>query len=141
MKHLIYRINYLELLAAGTGTTSAGILKGLDELSLKSRMHIVPVLKGAGFLKAEIEKYTARPFEMHFQYHAGGYAKTNDELIEFIRYFCKTTGILIEPVYTGKMFYALFDLIRKNHFTAGSKILAIHTGGLTGILGMSSKFD
>ncbi len=126
--------------AAGTGTTAAGILKGLENLSLKSRMHIVPVLKGAGFLKAEIEVHTDHPFEMHLQYHAGGYAKTSDDLIEFIRYFCKTTGILIEPVYTGKMFYALYDLIRKGHFPAGSKILAIHTGGLTGILGMSSKF-
>jgi 1-aminocyclopropane-1-carboxylate deaminase len=126
--------------AAGTGTTATGILKGLKALALKSRMHIVPVLKGAGFLKAEIEMYTMHPFEMHLNYHAGGYAKTSDELLEFIRYFCKTTGILIEPIYTGKMFYALYDLIRKDSFPAGSKILSIHTGGLTGIMGMSSKF-
>lgn len=126
--------------AAGTGTTAAGILRGLEKQSFNPRMHIIPVLKGADFLTTEIESFTQYPFEMHLEYHTGGYAKTSAELLEFIRYFCRSTGILIEPVYTGKMFYALYDLIRKDSFSEGSNILAIHTGGLMGILGMSAKF-
>ncbi len=125
--------------AAGTGTTAAGIIKGVQEHMIQSRVHVIPVLKGGSFLRPEIEKYTGHPFEMHQKYHFGGYAKTSPELLAFIQSFCTSTGILIEPVYTGKMFFAVYDLIEKDKFEAGSRILTVHTGGLTGILGMSSK--
>jgi 1-aminocyclopropane-1-carboxylate deaminase len=61
-------------------------------------------------------------------------------LIRFIKQFITDTGILIEPVYTGKMLYALYDLATKDYFKPGSKILAIHTGGIWGLLGMKDKF-
>lgn len=128
------------LCAAGTGTTAAGIIRGVQERSLSTKLHVIPVLKGGEFLRKEIRAYTDHPFELHSGYAFGGYAKTTDALLTFIQDFCSSTGILIEPVYTGKMFYALYNLIRKDAFSRGSKILAIHTGGLTGILGMSNKF-
>lgn len=124
--------------AAGTGTTAAGIIKSIDAKAALS-VHVIPVLKAGSFIATEIEKYTANSFQLHLEYHFGGYAKTTPKLLSFIRSFCKSTGILIEPVYTGKMFFALYDLIKNDSFSPGSKILAIHTGGLTGILGMSSK--
>lgn len=126
--------------AAGTGTTSAGIIKGLQELKLNTHPHIIPVLKGGDFLRSDIEKYTNHPFKLHTDYHFGGYAKSTPGLLSFIEKFCQNTGILIEPVYTGKLFFAIFDLIIKDKFTPGSTILAIHTGGLTGITGMLNKF-
>jgi 1-aminocyclopropane-1-carboxylate deaminase len=99
-------------------------------------------LKGAEFLKTEIEESTGNnSFEFHAGYHFGGYAKTDEELLTFIKNFCSTCGILIEPVYTGKMFFSLVDLISKDHFKRGSKILAIHTGGLSGISGMINRFN
>ena len=125
--------------AAGTGTTAAGIIKSIEDKKVYSQVHVIPVLKAGSFLRPEIEKYTGQTFEMHLDYSFGGYAKPAPELLIFIQNFCKSTGILIEPVYTGKMFFALFDLIKKDSFSPGSKILAIHTGGLTGILGMSAK--
>ncbi|WP_411274409.1 1-aminocyclopropane-1-carboxylate deaminase/D-cysteine desulfhydrase [Daejeonella sp.] len=127
--------------AAGTGTTAAGIIRSIDGQTVTSHVHIIPVLKGGSFIGTEIKKYTNNKFILHPGYHCGGYAKTTPELLTFIQNFCKLTGILIEPVYTGKMFFALYDLIQKDQFLAGSKILAIHTGGLLGILGMSSKFN
>ncbi len=126
--------------AAGTGTTAAGIIRGVEVNQLNSLVHIVPVLKGGEFLRQEILGYSARPFEFHSDFHFGGYAKINEELIKFIKTFCASTGLLIEPVYTGKMFFALYELIRQGNFSAGSKILAIHSGGLTGILGMKEQF-
>ena len=94
------------------------------------------------FLKKGIEDYTEGTlFEFHPEYHFGGYAKSNTELLTFIKDFSASTGILIDPVYTGKMFYSIFDLISKDHFTPGSKILAIHTGGIAGILGMADRFN
>lgn len=126
---------------AGTGTTATGILSGLQKNSVHTKTHIIPVLKGANFLRKEIENQTnGASFEFHSDYHFGGYAKTSDELLSFIKKFSTSNGILIDPVYTGKMFYSIYDLISKNHFASGSKILAIHTGGVTGILGMADRF-
>ena len=59
------------------------------------------------------------------------------ELIRFINEFKKQQHIQLDPVYTGKMMYGIFDLIEKGYFPKGSKILAIHTGGLQGIKGMN----
>lgn len=128
--------------AAGTGTTAAGIISGIQKHALQTKTHVIPVLKGGDFLIEEIKKYgdTQIPFEFHPDYHFGGYAKTTRELLSFIQHFSRKTGILIDPVYTGKMFFAIFDLIGKDQFLPGSKILALHTGGLFGILGMSEKF-
>lgn len=127
--------------SAGTGTTVSGIIKGIKEKSLTTQIHVIPVLKGADLLKTEIETNSACDnFEFHQDYHFGGYAKTDEKLLTFIKSFCAETGILIDPVYTGKMFYALYDLIAKDYFEVGSKLLAIHTGGLAGISGMHDKF-
>lgn len=127
--------------AAGTGTTAAGILMGIERNQLQTRLNVIPVLKGADFLKAAIINFSgSMNFNFHQEYHFGGYAKTTPELIEFIKSFSSTTGMLIDPVYTGKMFYSIFDLIAKDSFPPESRILAIHTGGSFGILGMAEKF-
>ena len=127
--------------AAGTGTTAAGILSGINRKSMSTKMHVIPVLKGADFLKQEIENLSnGVSFEFHTDYHFGGYAKTNDELLSFIKDFTSSTGILIDPVYTGKLLLAIYDLISKDYFTRGSRILAVHTGGITGVLGMANRF-
>lgn len=128
--------------ACGTGTTAAGIINGIQEHHLATRFNAIPVFKNGGFIKDEIDKYLNNPvnYDLHLDYHFGGYAKTTPELISFIKTFVAKTGILIEPVYTGKMLYALYDLAKKGHFEPGSRILAIHTGGLLGLLGMKEKF-
>ncbi len=119
--------------ACGTGTTLAGLALGNSAMQL----HGVPVLKGGKFIYEELRKLHADPLQvtLHLDYHLGGYAKSNAELQAFIQTFCQQTGIMIEPTYTGKLYYALHDLIAKDYFVKGSKILTIHTGGLTGLLG------
>ncbi|WP_031526710.1 1-aminocyclopropane-1-carboxylate deaminase/D-cysteine desulfhydrase [Dyadobacter crusticola] len=119
--------------AAGTGGTAAGIL------SSGANLLAFPVLKGDGFLRDDILNLTkdlATPgsLELHTDYHFGGYAKWNPELLAFIDDFKTSFGIQLEQVYTGKMFYGLFDLIQKGHFPKGSVIVAVHTGGLQGLL-------
>jgi 1-aminocyclopropane-1-carboxylate deaminase len=127
--------------ASGTGTTAAGLLKGLTESRLSTILHSVPVFKDGSFIRTEIEQYFAlHPhFSLHLDYHFGGYAKTQPELLRFMKKFSSATGILLDPVYSGKMFYGLYDLIGKNYFAEGSKILAVHTGGLLGLFGMKEK--
>lgn len=128
--------------ACGTGTTAAGIINGLAEHNIQSEFHGIPVLKNGDFLRKDINRYlyNSADYQLHKDYHFGGYGKTTPELINFIKEFVASTGILIEPIYTGKMLYAIHDLASKNYFIPGSKILAIHTGGLWGLLGMKDKF-
>lgn len=128
--------------AAGTGTTAAGLLNGIYQAGLKTRLHVVPVLKGGDFIADEIAKYTGRTDQLvlHTGHHFGGYAKTQPELIDFIKKFTACEGMLTDPVYTGKMFYAIDSLLKNKYFKPTDKIIALHTGGLLGILGMKEKF-
>ena len=127
--------------ACGTGTTAAGIINGISKQNLDVHFTGVPVLKGGEFLREEIEKYlfTKTDYTLHLDYHFGGYAKTTPELLNFIKEFATITGILLDPVYTGKMMFAVFHLAGKNIFKTGEKILAVHTGGLFGLLGMRNR--
>ncbi|GAB2983136.1 pyridoxal-phosphate dependent enzyme [Mucilaginibacter puniceus] len=128
--------------ACGTGTTAAGIINGIHKHNYPAVFNAVPVLKNGGFIKDEINTLLVTPaaYQLHTDYHFGGYGKTTPELITFIKNFIATTGILIEPVYTGKMLYAVYNLAAKQYFKPGSRILAIHSGGIWGLLGMKDKF-
>lgn len=128
--------------AAGTGTTAAGLLKGIHTLGLKTTLHVVPALKGGEFIAEEIFNYLGHTDQLvlHTDYHFGGYAKTKPELIDFMKTFISSQGILVDPVYTAKMMYAIYDLAEKDYFKKDEKIVALHTGGLMGILGMKDKF-
>jgi len=128
--------------AAGTGTTAAGLLAGIHQRKLKTILHVIPVLKGGDFIAEEIAGYTGstEQMQLHTQYHFGGYAKTSPVLIDFIKKFIATEGMLIDPVYTGKMFYAIDQLISEQYFKPTDKIVALHTGGLLGLIGMKDKF-
>lgn len=128
--------------AAGTGATAAGLAQGILKHNKQTKLHVIPVLKG-NFIPSEIEKLgvSTREIYFHEEYHFGGYAKTQPSLLRFVKEFTSHTGILIEPIYTGKSFFAAFDQIQKDNFPRGSHILLLHTGGLTGILGMYDKFS
>lgn len=128
--------------ACGTGTTAAGIVNGIVQRGLPTRFHGVPVLKNGDFLRADIDNFLQQPahYDLHTGFHFGGYGKTEPALIRFISGFTASTGILIDPVYTGKMLYAIYHLAGKGFFKPGARILAIHTGGVWGLLGMKEKF-
>lgn len=128
--------------ACGTGTTAAGLINGIHKHQLSTIFEGVPVFKNGEFLRNDIDRFViSHPsYHLHTGYHFGGYAKTTPELIGFIENFVASTGILIEPVYTGKMLYAVYDLAQKDYFKPGSRILTVHTGGMLGLLGMKDRF-
>ena len=121
--------------AVGTGGTISGIINSID---IHQKVIGFPALKG-DFLQDEIKKYVIkdRNWSLNTNYHFGGYAKISENLITFINKFKTETSIPLDPVYTGKMLFGIIDLIRKDFFEKGTKILAIHTGGLQGINGMN----
>lgn len=131
------------LVSAGTGTTAAGLAVGIESQNLATKLLVVPVLKNADFILEDIKELNAPIDNINLltEYHFGGYAKTKKELNDFIKDFVSKSGILIEPTYTGKLVYGMFDLIKKDYFPKGSRILFVHTGGLTGLLGHLDKMN
>ena len=119
--------------AVGTGGTIAGIVNA----SFPHQQILgFPALK-ENYLEREIDRFAVKKnYTLIRDYHFGGFAKINASLIRFINDFYRKTGIPLDPVYTGKMVFGLYDLISKNRFTPGTAILAVHTGGLQGIDGM-----
>jgi 1-aminocyclopropane-1-carboxylate deaminase/D-cysteine desulfhydrase-like pyridoxal-dependent ACC family enzyme len=124
----------------GTGATLAGMVRPLMS---HQKVIGVQVLKGGDFITKEVGKFSPNyhdKFEVWTEYHFGGYAKYAEELIDFMRLFYAQTGIKLDPVYTGKQFFAVFDQIKKGYFPKGSSIVLTHTGGLQGIPGFEKRY-
>jgi 1-aminocyclopropane-1-carboxylate deaminase len=124
------------ILACGTGATLAGVVAGVESrskvigIAAVQNTHYLPndvdnLLSLAGFPPAE-------NFRILHNFTHGGFAKTSPDLLKFCDEFSSETLIPIEPVYTGKMFYALHQLCLMGEFKPSEKIVAIHTGGLQG---------
>lgn len=137
----------------GTGGTMAGIISGIRQ-SEAHHADILgfPALKGVEYLQKTISSILlptcknpqtrqARNWKLFFAYHFGGFGKINKQLALFIQEFEQSYGIELDPIYTAKMFYAVMDMIKSDYFPEGSKIIAIHTGGLQGKRGMEEKIE
>jgi len=123
--------------SVGTGGTVSGIINASDP-----RQNVLGFSSLNGeFLNEIIRSYTMKRnnWSLINEYHFGGYAKINKNLISFINEFYQETTIPLDPVYTGKMIYGIIDLVEKDFFNRNTSILAIHTGGLQGIQGMNQQ--
>ncbi|HEY9045545.1 MAG TPA: pyridoxal-phosphate dependent enzyme [Ohtaekwangia sp.] len=127
-------------LAAGTGGTLAGIIAGTNQAK---QIIGVSALKG-NFLEAEVEKllkeYEAanevsirnNHWKILHNYHHGGYAKVTRELMAFIAEMKSIYSLPLDPIYTGKVLWAILEEAKRGAFEKGSTILMIHSGGLQG---------
>jgi 1-aminocyclopropane-1-carboxylate deaminase len=119
----------------GTGGTVAGLINASHQ---HQEVLGFSALKG-DFLKETISQITIKHnWRLITEYHFGGYAKITSELVTFINDFKAKTGIPLDPIYTGKMLFGLFHMIKNDNFAKGTKILAVHTGGIQGIEGMNT---
>lgn len=118
----------------GTGGTMAGLINS----SLPHQKVLgFSALKGE-FLIHSVRQLTSNSnWEITDQFCFGGYAKVDKSLINFINDFKSKSNIPLDPVYTGKMLFGIFELAKTGFFPKNSRILAIHTGGLQGIQGMN----
>ena len=133
--------------AQGTTTTSCGILLSLAD---NAKLHLVPVLKGFDAYQEMRDLFNYSIFDeelteellaktiLHADYHFGGYANYNSELIQFIQEFNKKYHIPLDQVYTGKVMYALFSEIQKGNLD-NQTIVFIHTGGIQGTKFLEEK--
>lgn len=122
--------------AVGTGGTISGIINTAEP---SQKILGFPALKGS-FLKEDIRKFVNKNnWELIEAYHFGGYGKVTDELVQFMNQNFSRNGILLDPIYTGKMAFGVLDLIALDYFNNNTKILMIHSGGIQGIAGMNLK--
>ena len=128
--------------ASGTGATLAGLISAINHGQTAIGFS---ALKGGEFLNHEVETFLQREktnsstknWRIETGFHFGGYAKVNDALLQFMSEFQLQYGFALDAVYTGKMFYGLFELIKAKRFKPGTSIIAIHSGGLQGNKGFN----
>jgi 1-aminocyclopropane-1-carboxylate deaminase len=127
----------------GTGGTLAGLISGLNGNKFALGF---AVLKGASFLKENVQSLlqnlngiSLKNWDINLDYHFGGYARIDSLLLDFVDRFTSLTNIPIEPIYTGKMLFGIYNLVAKGYFNEGSQIIAVHTGGLQGLKGLLNK--
>jgi 1-aminocyclopropane-1-carboxylate deaminase len=120
--------------SVGTGSTLKGLLTGMIQQHNHGIVNGIVVLKGAEEMRKDFECFPQHNYRLHFNYHEGGYAKTSTGLMQFIKEFATETGVLLDQVYEAKMMKALIDMIDKGYFMEGQRILALHNGGLSGLL-------
>jgi len=135
------------VVAQGTTSTSCGILMGLKN---EQQISVVPVLKGFDSLtemrlrfgKSGIDIETTNQLlstvNVLDSFHFGGYAKHDDDLIQFIRDFYAKHQIKLDQVYTGKAMYGLWEQIKLGKYD-GETIVFVHTGGLQGVSGLEAE--
>lgn len=123
--------------AAGTGTMMAG----LTNAALPHQKIIgISVLKNNFELEENVRSLLnneQKEWQIIHDYHFGGYAKHKPALINFMNEFYRQTNIPSDFVYTGKLFYAIADLVKINFFPPESKLLLIHSGGLQGNISLN----
>jgi len=128
-----YQGNYTHIcLAVGTATTFAGIINGIKNDSQIMGFSVLKNMNDIDKRLEELQVASGKNYSFIPDYHFGGYAKKTDELISFMNDFYAQHNIPLDFVYTGKMMFGVYDLIRKNYFPSGARILCIHTGGLQG---------
>lgn len=130
-------------LAVGTATTLSGMAIANRN---SAKIYGVCALKGGDFLRETVTSFVKKAFndseteeailsniELLTNYHFGGYAKSRPDLLQFMRNFYAKTNVKLEPIYTGKAAFALFDMADKLQLKNREKWLLVHSGGLQGI--------
>jgi len=128
------------LVAAGTGCTFAGLRLGLPA---SVQLLGVSSLKGRWVVPAMAQRLAALGlpsdnWQLASDRHRGGFARLDAELLSFVTEFGDNTGLVLDPVYTGKAMLALDEFIKNGTIPQGSRVLFVHSGGLQGRRGMTT---
>jgi D-cysteine desulfhydrase len=140
--------------AVGSGGTYAGLwlgakmlewdvetyginVKDTAEIFADRIYNLINEAKNKFNLKVEFRK---KEIQIIDGYVGEGYAKSRNEELDLIRTFAENTGIILDPVYTGKAIYGLFEEIRKGRFASKDKILFLHSGGGFGLFPVKERF-
>jgi len=136
------------LLPVGTGVTLAGLWAGFHLLGSPIRVLGIDVGKLWRTFPASIARlatevcgllgqpHTFAPTEVPMiekTYVGAGYAKLRAEAVAAIKLLAQIEGVILDPVYSGKAFAGLLDLVGNGRFTSDTQLIFLHTGGLPGL--------
>lgn len=130
------------IVAAGTGSTFAGLLLGARLFSPKTRVVGISVSwtrerlrEEVGRLMSETEMLLgiapppAQEVCVESDYVGPGYARVSDAGREAMRLVATQEGVLLDSTYTGKAFAGLTGLIACGDIARGATVVFVHTGG------------
>jgi 1-aminocyclopropane-1-carboxylate deaminase len=120
-----------------TGGTFAGIVSAI---SAEQRAFGIAVLPDRGHMDADIKALLGKlgssvspdNWIIDRRFDFGGYARSTEELLLFMASFTDETDVPLDFVYTGKLFYGIAGMLKAGEIAAGSRVVAVHTGGLQG---------
>lgn len=118
-------------LAAGTGTTLAGLVRAEAGMHPVYGAQAVPVDHGVASNVATLVDQPDHGYEL-LDASRGGFARTDARLLAFIHDSEAHSGVPLEPLYTGKALLALHEAVTEGRFAAGTRLIFVHTGGLQG---------
>ncbi len=138
------RVNFdFIVFASSSGGTQAGIVLGALAYGYRGTVLGISVDHPAESLTTQVAalatatathlgldtQSVANQVTVNDDYLGEGYARVGETEREAIRLMAQLEGILLDPVYTGRAFGGLIDLIRWGAFTRGQRVLFWHTGG------------
>ncbi len=133
--------------ACGLGGTAAGIVLGAKRFGVAPVAHAIAVCYDRGYFEGGIGRIVleavARGAEardlaelvVHDAFKGLAYGVPSDEQREFILDVARRTGLVLDPVYSGKALFGLSRMPDKPR-----RVLFVHTGGLPGLLAQSDRF-
>lgn len=139
--------------ALGSGGTTAGLALGNKLLDADFRVVGVNVCDDEAYFRQVINriiddfhsKYldqplvTAEGYEILDGYVGRGYALSQPQELEALRDLAQLEGVVLDPVYTGKAYYAMISELEKNPECFGPRIVFVHTGGLFGLFSITEE--
>jgi D-cysteine desulfhydrase len=138
--------------ACGSGGTAAGLLVGAALNKTAIKIYAVNVLMHKETIRKKILqlaegavldfnipcKIDENNLEIIDGYSKEGYKNISDDKLKFINEFARSTGILLDPAYTGKAFYAYNKIILSRG--RGKRIIFLHTGGIFSVFSRSKFY-
>lgn len=140
--------------ACGSGGTVCGLMLGRALMDAPVRVWAVPVCDDMEYWIKELRKQLAEaiafysldldhnniPHNILADYIGQGYAVPYPEEMKVIAEVARLEGIVLDPVYTGKAMYGLYDRIQKGVFKEDETVIFMHTGGVFGDFPLREHF-
>jgi L-cysteate sulfo-lyase len=149
------RIDHL-VHATGSAGTQAGLVLGMEAMHSGIPVYGVSVRapkpkqeenvfglaqRTAAYMGYSPDLVARETIVANSDYVGDGYGLPTDSMKEAVSMLARLEGILLDPVYSGKGFAGLIDLIRKGHFKPGENIVFLHTGGSVSLFAYPKIFD
>jgi D-cysteine desulfhydrase len=138
--------------ACGSGGTAAGVVLGAARFDVARRVRAVAVCNDAQYFERAIDRIVleSRGFDPELVARAPlvvdegsrgpGYAVMSPDQKDFLMRVARTSGTVLDPVYTGKAMHAVALAVTRGELARGARVLFLHTGGLPGLLAQAHDF-